>query len=126
MNKLHLLIFILSISFISAANSQSPLEGIWQGNLESEFQSAQLSWKFSDEKYDLDMNIDGTIEVSGKWEIRDDRLYLWDLSGPMACPESQTGIYDFTITDNTMILSLVEDDCLGRKMMGPNVSWIKK
>ncbi len=72
------------------------------------------------------MGSDGSVEVSGKWEINGIYLYLWDTGGPMGCPETQRGEYTFKLAGNSLKLILVADDCPGRKMMGPNIDWIRK
>jgi hypothetical protein len=123
MKKLFLFIVLLILFPVFVSYSQKRLAGIWKGNFENEFQSTELSWKFIDGRYEMDMNQDGSIEVSGNWEINDNQLYLWDITGPMACPESQKGIYIFDIKGDTLSLKLVEDKCPGRKMMVPNVNW---
>lgn len=120
--------FFFLTSFLSYTDisAQTVLEGVWQGKFENDFQSSDVTWKFSEQTYELDLASDGSIEVSGKWEAEGNLLYLWDIGGPMACPETQKGKYSFEISDNSLKLTLVEDDCPGRKMIGPNIVWILK
>ena len=59
-------------------------------------------------------------------EIIDGKLYIWDLKGPMACPETQKGIYDYEVVGNSLNLTLVEDECDGRNTMAPSANWVKE
>jgi hypothetical protein len=44
----------------------------------------------------------------------------------MACPETERGEYTFELIDNSLKLTLVEDNCPGRKMMEPTIDWNRK
>lgn len=123
-----ILCFFLSYSFIICTRSvaQDGLEGTWQGKFDSDYMTSEVSWNFSDQTYELDLENDGSIEVSGRWETKENHLYLWDTGGPMGCPEAQRGEYTFEINENTLRITLVDDICPGRKMMGPGIKWIRK
>jgi hypothetical protein len=125
MKILHYL-FCLLICISSRTYAQDDLLGKWQGTLEGEYYNSTVTWVFSDQTYELDLENDGSIEVVGRWETEGNHLYLWDTGGPMGCPESQRGEYSFVISENMLQLNLLEDICPGRKMMGPNIKWIRK
>lgn len=123
-----ILCYFFCCSFIISFRSfaQDTLEGKWLGTFEGEYINSTVSWIFSDHTYALDLENDGSVEVTGRWETKDDHLYLWDTGGPMGCPVSQRGEYTFQISKNNLQITLVEDICPGRKMMGPNVEWIRQ
>jgi len=64
--------------------------------------------------------------VEGKYEINDNSLYTWDLSGRMACPDNQKGNYTFEIDGDQLKITLVEDVCPGRSMISPKVKWTRE
>jgi hypothetical protein len=124
----NLIPFILIFYLFSPvkSHSQNDLIGTWVGEFTNDYQTMEITWEFSVDTYHLDMNKDGSIEVSGRWEIQGIELYLWDNSGLMACPETQKGIYKYEISNDILNLTLVEDECPGRRMMGSAIKWIKE
>ncbi len=125
MKKLYFLFFYAFLS-PDQIYAQTELAGTWQGKFEGDYMTSEVIWKFLAQSYELDLDSDGSIEVSGKWETDGKRLFLWDVGGPMACPETERGEYTFELIDNSLKLTLVEDNCPGRKMMGPTIDWNRK
>ena len=125
MKKSYLILFFpLIISFRLSA--QNDLEGTWEGKFEGDYMTSQVRWTFTGQIYQLDLENDGSVEVTGRWETEGEHLFLWDTGGPMGCPETQRGEYTYQITGDKLKLALVGDICPGRKMMGPNIEWVKK
>lgn len=73
------------------------LESKWQGTFYRENFNSTVTWVFSNQTYMLDFENDGSFEVTGRWEMDEDHLYLWDTRGPLGCRESQHGKYTIVI-----------------------------
>lgn len=68
--------------------------------------------------YSLDVGMDGTANVRGKYELAGNRITLWDVDGEFACPSEVKGVYDFEVSDTALTATAVSDDCPGRKGSG--------
>jgi hypothetical protein len=53
--------------------------------------------------------------VVGKYTVEGNRLTLVDLSGQMACRDTEPAIYTWKVTDAGLVLEAVTDACLGRR-----------
>ena len=60
---------------------------------------------------------DGEFVANGRYESNSARFVIRDLGGPLACtdaPGIATGVYDWSLENNELVLSPVHDGCLGR------------
>ena len=55
-----------------------------------------------------------------------DTIWESSVSGPFACPVSDTGIFTYVITGNTITWTLVSDSCTGRALTIDGSSWTMK
>lgn len=118
--------FLISCSFLIFSNTlwaQENLQGKWKGTFSTDYQETPLSWNLTEGGFELDMNADGSVEVSGRWKVEGGQLIVWDTGGPMACDDSVKGLFDYRVKENILKLTLVEDNCPGRKMIMPAVEW---
>jgi len=53
--------------------------------------------------------------VAGGYAVRGDTLRVWDEEGEPACPSSVVGRYLWTMADQALRFTLLEDDCDGRR-----------
>ena len=53
-------------------------------------------------------------DVSGIWSVDGCTITFNDLSGTGACPQAQTGAYDFVVTQTRLTTTLQSDACAGR------------
>ena len=60
--------------------------------------------------YAVDLGVDGTIEIEGKYSIEGDTMTIEDVSGPAACKDGK-GVYKFVLTETTNSLTMVSDPC---------------
>ena len=66
----------------------------------------------------------GDVIVRSVCKLSTDTLTLIDYDGPNACP-GQTGKYKVTVSVDTLILTLIADDCEGRAGVLNNLKWKK-
>ncbi|MFC2092754.1 hypothetical protein ACFLSV_02530, partial [Bacteroidota bacterium] len=60
-------------------------------------------------------------------EIKNEKVYITDETGPYACGENVTGVYKWIIKDSKVTFTAVKDECGGRKsFMTSNLFTIKK
>lgn len=47
-------------------------------------------------------------------KISKDTIEINDVSGPMKCSSDDKGVYNYTITNGTLVLTIISDNCDGR------------
>ena len=119
-----IILSLIIIQPLTNLQAQSKLTGIWEAKFMNDANSMELLFKITEEDYSLDMNKDGSVEVSGKWKIEGEQIQFEDSGGPMAC-RSAVGIYKYKLDGDSLNLTLIQDDCPGRKMMMPSVAWTR-
>jgi len=67
---------------------------------------------------------DGGVKVRSLFKLSTDTLTLTDYDGPNACP-GQPGKYKLSLTVDTLIFTLISDDCEGRAGVLNNLKWKK-
>ena len=61
---------------------------------------------------------DGEVVVEGRHNVEEDQVVFTDERGSLACSIGEaTGTYNWALDRNELTLTLVEDDCSGRKMI---------
>ncbi len=118
-----IILSLIIIQPLTNLQAQSKLTGTWEAKFMNDANSMELLFKITEEEgYTLDMNKDGSVEVSGNWKIEGEQIQFEDSGGPMACRSSE-GVYTYQLNGDTLNLTLVQDDCPGRKRMMPSVTW---
>lgn len=104
-------LFFLPVSLMA----QSELVGTWNLTLSGENgESMMLKVKLSDDgTYTVDFGGDGTVEINGKYSLKDSQITLEDTSGEYACPASK-GVYKYTVDETNLKLERISDTCEGR------------
>ena len=69
----------------------------------------------SDSSLKVDLNSDGTIDITGNYTLEGDKVTIKDAQGEMACEGA--GTFQYAITGDEMRFSLVQDPCQGRHMI---------
>ena len=68
---------------------------------------------------------DGEVLVRSSFTITGDTLTISDYgTGEYVCPDAK-GKYSFTVSDDSLILTLIEDSCEGRASALNGLKWIK-
>jgi hypothetical protein len=71
-------------------------------------------------------NSDGQTMVMGEYQIKENTITLIDKEGPISCQPGNKGNYKFTLTENELILELIDDNCPGRKALAISSWKLKK
>jgi hypothetical protein len=89
-------------------------------------QEAGLVGTWSRSDLTLTLNSDGTVTassggntVTGTYQVVGTKITEVDTGGLGACPQSQVGTYSYSISGNTMTITLVSDPCTGRAATVP-------
>lgn len=108
----HTLWLLLLLPFAAFAQS---LQGDWTMQVPDENGNMMLlKLSIGEDAYTIDFGNDGTPEVKGKYSTEGDQITVQDVEGAMACPADAKGIYKFEVTDTSMTMTIVKDDCPGR------------
>ncbi len=109
-----ILAFIFCLSL--GATAQNSIVGKWKITIPTkEGDLTEVVLNISDGgDYNIDFGMDGNNDIVGKYELKDDQITVWDVSGAMACPADQKGVYNFVVTDEKLTLMRISDDCTGR------------
>jgi len=62
----------------------------------------------------------GEVAVSGRYRSSKSHLVMTDVEGPLACTDAAgiaTGVYTWSLVNNELNLSAVQDRCFGRKFV---------
>jgi len=109
-----LLLFFSLLCFSVTGLAQNP-EGGWVITTPTP-DGEQVTWKFilkSDGTYAVDINVDGSIEVTGKYSVDGDTMTVQNDEGCGCCTEK--GIYKFGLENDQLWMDPVEDSCPNRK-----------
>jgi hypothetical protein len=118
-----LLMTFMVMSFTSSPRTNEDLLGKWL----YEIQDYKVIIEFKqDGSYAVDMNLEDDItNVTGNYQINNQELILEDVSGENACI-GDIGKYTYKVEGDKLMLTVVSDDCSGRKGMMSSVPHAKK
>jgi hypothetical protein len=74
------------------------------------------------------VRLDGVVLIFGRFTATPTRLIMRDLGGPLACleePRHAQGVYEWTLSDDGLVLSVVTDHCAGRPFVLTVLPWQK-
>lgn len=94
--------------------AQSELVGDWTTELpgpEGNLVKIQVTFQ-ANGTYQVDLNLDGSSDIQGKYEISGDQISIQDDPGDNACDEK--GVYKFSTSGNQTTLERINDGCTGR------------
>ena len=82
----------------------------------------------SDKTYTVDANNSGTIDAWGTYSTVDNQLTMQDSGGTSSCFDTSsqtfdTGRYTYSISGNTLTLTLISDNCSGRATTLTEADW---
>ena len=104
------IITLVTVFLIGCQTSQELKEGTYTAKADSKIFSIKL---YDGNHYTV--QIDGVTVVEGVYEVKNERVYVTDETGPYACGENITGVYKWIIKDNKVTFTVVKDECTGRK-----------
>jgi len=112
------ILLILSALIFSASTlfAQS-VQGTWTINFSSpEGEPVAVALTLAENTYTVDFGNDGEHEVEGSYTLEGETMTLWDTSGnpDYMCEANAKGIYTITLTDATMTMTRISDECKGR------------
>lgn len=100
---------------LSGLAQRAAYVGTWAGEgTGPDGQMVKFKMIIAEDSYQLDMGMDGNINVVGKVVAEGDQVSVWDVSGELACPGDQKGVYKFAVDGDTLTFTKVEDPCEGR------------
>lgn len=100
------------------------IEGSWKTQI-PDGQGGMIPMKVTLENgtYAVDMGMDGSIEINGKYEISGDQMTIQDTGGANAC--NGKGVYKVEVSDKAMKMTRVSDACPERGGPEGVMSWTK-
>lgn len=110
MKYVFLLFALVSISVCTYSQS-SDLVGTWTVT-NPEGQTASVHFK-EDGTYEVDLDGDSEMDVSGKYDVNGDQVTVQDTDGKegMTCPTETKGVYTIKIEGDKSTFTKVSDDC---------------
>lgn len=87
------------------ASSSSELIGAWEAT------DSNVTWAVTEDV--IATTAAGGIETA--YTATDTTLEMGEESGANACPSGQIGVYEWEIEDDVLTMTLVSDQCSGRK-----------
>jgi hypothetical protein len=103
------------------------LVGDWKATMngpDGKTREVKLTLK-ADGTASVDFDLNGTLEVEGKYTVEGNQITFQDVSGPYACPADQKGVYTFDGTESSGSLTVVSDPCEGRKMSNHKIVYTR-
>ena len=94
-----------SSSSSEPASSPSELIGAWEATV------SNVTWAVTEDV--IATTAAGGIETA--YTATDTTLEMGEESGANACPSGQIGVYEWEIEDDVLTMTLVSDQCSGRK-----------
>ncbi len=122
MKLLALICCIIPISLIA----QEAHVGDWQTKIPLE-DGTMLPLQVSltaEGTFAVDFGIDGTIEINGKYSVTDGQITIQDIDGTRACTSGK-GVYKLEVSETSMKMTRVSDDCEGRGGPEGVMAWTK-
>lgn len=110
MSKMKILFTILICSLAMSVSAQS-IVGKWKFEFPSDQGTMVMSATIkADGTYALDFGNDGSAEVTGKYSVDGDTFTVKDDAGDC----TGKGVYKIKVTDDTMTMTRVSDECANR------------
>jgi hypothetical protein len=122
MKKFTLLFLIISAAAVTSLKAQSLSNTNWKAYIGDPLNDTLTLHIKNDSSFVTTRS--GDVLVRSLCQLSADTLTLIDYDGPDACPNTP-GKYKSTVTADTMILTLISDDCQGRAGAINNLKWIK-
>ncbi len=98
-----------------SAFTQTTLTGDWTFEAPTEDgKMIPVKLSISADSYTVDFGMDGNSEVKGRYMTEGNQITIWDVEGANACPADAKGVYTFEVTETTMTMTKIKDDCDGR------------
>lgn len=106
---------LILLSILSTFSVHAQLQGKkFSANLEG---IGEINLKFTEKEYELS-NPAAVVLVKGNYKIKDNKITFTDTEGPIACQAKVQGEYKFEFNDGILSLTVIQDDCPGRKSIG--------
>jgi hypothetical protein len=110
MSKMKIFFTILICSLVMSVSAQS-IVGKWKFEFPSDQGTMVMSANIkADGTYALDFGNDGSAEVTGKYSVDGDTFTVKDDAGDC----TGKGVYKIKVTDDTMTMTRVSDECANR------------
>ena len=109
-----LFFFLAIFCFSTTGLTQNP-QGSWIITTPTP-DGEQVTWKLtfkSDGAYTVDFDVDGSVEVTGKYSTDGNTITVQNDPECGCCPDK--GIYKFGLKDGRLWMDPVEDTCVNRK-----------
>lgn len=107
-------LFLLMICFSLNIQAQS-LEGNWVTTVPCDCPDKdEVTWQWNvkaDGTYEIDLNLDGTVEMTGRYWVDDNKVTVQNDEG---CTEK--GTYEFTVEAGRLRVNALDDSCDGRNL----------
>ena len=98
------------------AAAQGSLIGNWEMAIPAEdgtMMKAMLTIS-DDNTFAVDFGVDGTADVKGLYEMKDDVITIIEKETPFEECKGVKGVYKFTIDAASMVMERIDDPCPGR------------
>ncbi|HMQ60291.1 MAG TPA: lipocalin family protein [Flavilitoribacter sp.] len=94
--------------------AQASLTGDWQMSVPTEDGGTMKIYVSfgAGNTYSVDLGGDGTVDITGKYELKDNQVSIKDNGGSEAC--TGTGVYKVESSEKTLKMTRVSDSCEGR------------
>ncbi len=118
------LLFILLVSFVSVAVHAQLADTKWKLTLKLD-NPLDAVFTFGKDTLNVTAAADGSLVETMTYTVKDNILTIQKVSGQSDCEGSSIGKYKFEKKDNTLVVTLVSDDCADRSGVLDNTTWVK-
>jgi hypothetical protein len=102
---------IAVLSFFTIANTYAQLQNTkWQGMLMIP-DGTECYVEFRQDTATISTLKNNSLVEEMKYSIKSDTITFFKISGISPCDEGSPGIYKYRINDNTLLLTLISDEC---------------
>jgi hypothetical protein len=122
MKKITLLVLVLSVAAVTSLHAQALSNTNWKTYIGDPLNDTITLHIKNDSSFVT--NKGGDVLVRSLCKLSTDTLTITDYDGPQACP-GQPGKYKAALSVDTLIMTLISDDCGGRAGVLNNLKWKK-
>lgn len=119
------IIFLAFIAFISASANAQLTNSKWKGTLQLD-NPTDVVFDFRTDTLEAFVADDNSSLELMKYSVKDGVLSIQKLSGQSDCDDSIVAKYKFEINDDGLLLTVIEDGCMGRSGVLDKTKWVKE
>lgn len=119
------IIFVMMAVIIGISANAQLTNTKWKGVLQLENETDVVFDFRTDTLEAVLVEDNSTLELM-QYSVKDDVLSIQKISGQSTCSETSVARYKFEMKDDSLVLTLIEDECSDRSSVLDNTEWVKE